>query len=407
MRILNRQCKCIWAPSMLVVGMGLVLTQQGNSPDQNNTARMSITSIPFRGTASGGELILGETINRNMGVAIIKTRRGESAAAVAGRLARFINENHPFGWYLTAVKAEGGTVSGLPGGWADYVPAGTETGLGIPMPPTALTCTHDVAGHALLLNWDNPPGGYDRSVLVYNFTNYDHTGGDDVAGNATSFSVNLADKPLNLDDLDVWVIGLREGIASNAAAIHVSGNALQELYGVPFTDGVAPNWVGWSQAGSVAFSQRIRPERLYGPGRPYRAIETAADKPFYQIVKLGRGGGEGGVYRKFKGLTPGHTYRIIVRVAVEDLDPSGAVSVYACAHGVPALTVAQLARRERAEVVSGTQPIARGGGFVDESMEVTLPAGVRNLTVWVHCRTAGPARVASDYLSLEDRSLKE
>jgi hypothetical protein len=390
---------------MLLFGVGLAMGQRGDLTGQEDIPHMSTTSIPFRGTARGGDLILAETINHNMRVVIIQTRRGESAGAVASRLAQVINEDDPFESSGTLrVEAEGGTLRGLVGGEADYAIAGTESGLGIPLPPTALTCTYDLARNTLLVNWDNPPRGYDKSVVLYNWTNYDHSGGDTVAGNATTFVVNLDARPLDLADLDIWVIGLRKGIASNTAAIHVSGNALQELYGVPFTRGVMPNWVGWKHSGKVTFSQGVRFDYLAGGGRQFNPIKTAEEKPFYQILDFGPGGGAGAVYRRFKGLIPGHTYRVIVRLAVEDLDPTGAISVHACAHAEPALRAAQLAGKDRVGVVSGTEPMSPGGGFVNQCMELTLPPNAENLTVWVYCRTAGSARVITDYLSLEDMS---
>jgi hypothetical protein len=404
-----------WMGTLLVVAAGGAVLY-GQPPlrpgaaagDQPEAASMMTTSIPLQGAARGGELILAEALNRNMRVALIPTRRGESAAVVAARLAQFINDNNPFEWPIpagtAAVRAEGGTLVGLPGSSLDYVLAGTERGLGIPQPPTSLTCTHETAGHALLLDWDNPPGGYDEIGIVYNWSNFDHRGGDVVAGEATSFAVDLDDRPLNVEDLDIWVIGFRKGLPSGAAAVHVSGSSLQELSGVPFTEGLAPNWKGWSQAGTVQFSARARPEYLAGRGRPFNAITTAGTKPFHQVVETGPAGGVGGVVRQFKGLTPGHTYRVTLRVAAEELAAGGAVSVHACAHAGAALTAAQLAQTDRAGVVSGTQSIVAGAGFVTETLELTLPSGVRNLTVWIRCQAGGPARVASDWLSLEDRT---
>jgi hypothetical protein len=413
MRKMSSQFTWIWT-MLILFACGAAASGQppyrtgGVHADAADAASMATTSIPFQGAARGGELILAEALNRNMRVAIIPTRRGESAASVAGRLAQFINENNPFEWPIPAgfpaVQADGGILHGLPGTRLTYILAGTETGLGIPRPPTALTCTHDAAGHALLLDWDNPPAGYDEIGIVYNWSNFDHRGGDTVAGEATSFAVDLDDRPLNLEDLDIWVIGFRKGLPSNAAAIHVSGNALQELSGVPFTDGVAPNWVGWSQSGTAVFSQRTRPEHVAGKGRPFNAIKTAGTKPFQQVLEFGPGGGVGGMSRKFNGLIPGHTYRVTMRVAVEELEPSGAVSVHACAHESSALTADQLARTDRAEVVSGAGAIAAGAGFVSQSMDITLPSGARNLTVWVCCRAGGSTRVVSDWLSLEDQS---
>jgi hypothetical protein len=54
-------------------------------------------TIPFAGQASGGTLMLCDTLNRNSRCAILETAPGESAESVARRLAQLINETTLWG----------------------------------------------------------------------------------------------------------------------------------------------------------------------------------------------------------------------------------------------------------------------------------------------------------------------
>ena len=96
-----------------------------------------------------------ETLNRNARFASIKTTTGETAEAVSERLARLINEGAPFGWGKgrNLVSASGGKIDGLLGTRHDYIIAGTEVGLGIPKPPTSLSCNLDSESKTITLRW--------------------------------------------------------------------------------------------------------------------------------------------------------------------------------------------------------------------------------------------------------------
>jgi len=206
-------------------------------------------NIPFTGTASGGELILAENLNRNARFANLKTTSGETAESVSERLARLINEEAPFLWGKgrNLVTSSAGTIDGLLGTRHDYIIAGTEVGLGIPEPPTSLSCSLDSGSKTIALRWINPPEDYDLITIVLNWDHYNHRGEPEIPGNSESYVLDLNKRSINLvTGLDAWVFGSINGIPSNAAAVHLDGNSQEELFGIPFTSGVAPNWKAWS-----------------------------------------------------------------------------------------------------------------------------------------------------------------
>ena len=101
------------------------------------------TDLVFKGSASGGELLLAYTLNRNSRYIPIRTFPGESAASVAAQLADVVNAFHddpntPQQCKLRVggfeAQASGSSLR-LPGGQGYYILAGTEMGLGIPPPP--------------------------------------------------------------------------------------------------------------------------------------------------------------------------------------------------------------------------------------------------------------------------------
>ena len=436
----RKSCSPNWLATISIL---FVISPMANGQPQvdhqENTATMVTTSIAFKGAANGGEMILAEALNRNMRTATICTNAGESAETVANRLAEYINKNNPFEWYIPKryegklVTSEKGTLKGLPGMQLEYILAGTETGLGIPLPPYSLTCTVDTKGNLLLLSWENPPGVYDRIAIVYNWTNFDHTGSDVIEGNATSFARDL--RPLDISDLDVWIMGLRNGILSNAGAIHVSGNGRvqEELFGIPFTNGIAPNWTTWVTAGdknAVRFEKRVRDQFVHAKGRTSNRITHPATKPFFQVIKVASPTAVAGVKRKFLGLTPGHTYRISARLSTLELDSAKenwSFSLHAAynAPGGADLAVEQLGGL--AELPDGNKGGAAGrialyepglttnGTWEERSTgkewrglvapDITLPRGVDTMTVWVRHRGVDSTGVGIDWVKIEDLSV--
>ena len=132
------------------------------------------------------------------------------------------------------------------------------------------------------------------------------------------------------------------------------------------------------------------------------------------------GNGQGGLWRKFTGLTPGHTYRITVYLNTFSRSGTWWFEAHRAHNGATgaALTTAQL---------DGSAPLPDGqgqnrafvkleGGVADTGGaystngsnpgqvegDVTLPSGVTTLTVWVKHGGASDGTVGLDWLRLED-----
>ncbi len=383
-----------------------------------------------------------DNLGRNARYVAVETIAGESAEMAIERLARKIDETNPFDWggFPTGenrVTSSAGDLRGVVGHCAHYMTAGTETGLGIPRPPHSLTCNYDPNLKKLTIKWLNPsPDAYDYTRVRINWSNYDHTGGITVYGNTDSYVRDLVEKPLDVNDIDILVIGVRNDIPSGAAAIHVNNNIQEELYGIPFTGGLAPNWQRWSSdtnEGEINPQMGIRSEMTFAKGRIYNSVKTANSKPFYQIINVGDKGNTGGVYRKFIGLTSGHTYRIKTRLATlsEPKEGQWSASVHATPNGTDGrdLSTGQMAGLDAlpagnkgnaaARMALYDSSLSTKGQFVEistdatkaqrgrEITDITLPAGVDSITVWVRCESSSALSAAIDWISLEDLSLKD
>jgi hypothetical protein len=431
----NRKiCTLNW--TMLILVYLLCRATANGQPHTDHTKvtthRMITTSITFRGVANGGELILAEALNRNMRIATIQTQAGETAEVVANRLAEYINRNNPFEWHIPAryegkpIKSEGGTLKGLPGGRTKYILAGTETGLGIPLPPCSLSCTLFAKDKRLLLSWENPLGAYDEIAIVYNWTNFDHRGGDRVEGDSSSFIVDLNQRTLDTSDLDVWVIGLRNGLPSNAGAIRLDGNSQEELFGIPFTSRVAPNWKAWSldTAPNIEqFSCSIKDNltAVREMGKRYNSIKTNDSKPFRQVLKSPAQGGTLGIWRKFLGLSPGHTYKLSARLSTLDMSGNDTEWEFSM-HAMPdkpdkkELTANQMSGLEvlpngetgpQAGRITefGPGKLTAKNEYVIHSADITLPEDSNSITVWLRHTGKGTSGVGFDWIKLEDLSM--
>jgi hypothetical protein len=389
---------------------------------------MATTAIPFIGTASGGELILGETLNRNALHVALHTRKGESAESVARRFVEALHEADAHGNDCTwlSVVAVGGTLEGLLGsdGRGDYFLAGTENGLGIPEPPVSLTACYDEPGRRVNVRWTNPKGRYDSIAMILNWHRYDYRAERALPGAASSYEIDLMTEiphPIDVKDLDVWLVGYRANVPSNAAAIHVSGNTQEELFGIPFANGTAPNWTGWCLHGpparNVKMGRRAHLANATG-NRRYNPARTPDTKPYEQVMTIAQeGGGVVGVARSFLGLTPGHTYRISARLNTVRMEPSGdwSYSFHAVAGDAAraSLTARQMAGLDALPDGSKGPTAARvwrydahrttRGRYEERTKELTAPQGADCITVWLRftSKNKGDA-VAMDNIKLED-----
>ncbi len=384
------------------------------------------TEYQFQGVASGGTLIMAGTSGRNARFFSIETQAGESAESVVNRLAEYIDENNPFEWggFRTGQKritAEGGILGSLVGG---YMFAGTETGLGIPEPPLSVSCTYDQDKDRILVRWTNPPGGYDHISVLMNWHNYDKAGGGRAPGQSTSFVVDRKkyQHPIDISDLDVWVIGVKNGLPSNAGAIHISskGKVQEELFGIPFKNGVAPNWKSWVTDGAAHardLEGLVRSNLTPAKGRRYNSVKSASRKPFYQVIKTPQQGGTAGVWRKFLGLSPGHTYRITSRLNTLQMDPNNPnwlFSLHAVHDNANGTNLSAHQLTGLASLPNGSKGLDAGkvsqyagkmtteGKFVESSADITLPDNVTSLTVWLRHTGKDFGEVAFDWVKLED-----
>jgi hypothetical protein len=391
--------------------------------------------ITFTGEASGGTLMMWDNLGRNGCYVAIETVAGESAETAIKRLADVIEDTNPFDWVITPISdrkfkekivtSSGGELKGLVGGCGGYMTAGTETGLGIPQPPHSLTASYDPNLKKLKLKWINPSlDAYDSIRVRFHWSNYDHSSGDSLSGNSESYVRDLSQKRMDMNDLDILVIGVRNDIPSNAAAVHVSKNIQEELYGIPFTAGIAPNWQLWSldKENAIEAQMGIKSQLARIKGQPYNPIKKPQDKPFYQIIRTGEKGGTGGIFRKFIGLTVGNTYRLSVRLSTLKAEPSEkdwSYSLHAIADksGIEKLTEDQMSGfaelsdgkkgLDAGRIVSYESAKSTENRFItDSSTDITLPDDSNSITVWLRLNGKNTKGVSFDWIRLEDLGKK-
>ena len=422
----------------IVLAYGAVL----GAADRQGYPGVPQLELPFKGTASGGSLVLATTLHNNARYVSITTSGGESAESIAQSLADTINglhaainlehrlRFHPDRLWIGGYQARAsGPNLVLPGAAEDYMLAGTERGLGIPKPPLSLSCSYDQENDKVMLRWINPPGGYDFIIVHCYWTNRLNLFSDRALGTSTTFTADRKNVPLDVNDLDVSLTAFRDNIPSNAAAIHVTGNGhcQGETYGIPFTCGIAPNWTAWTTSGKTDITA-VEQEEKYDDLSVFNPVRGFLTKPYYQVIKVPPNGVLHGVYRKFLGLTPGHTYRLTACLSTLDMDSAkGDWSL--SLHAAPTtsgkdLSVEQLAglgalpdgrrgpevgriafygpgnttRGDSALVFSGKDA---PGGF--QSSHITLPAGVDTITLWVRFSCSDPnGKVGFSGVKLED-----
>ena len=462
---------------LLTLAISSLGTQPTTQP--HPVSRMESHWIPLTGRASGGILILAQPMNRNPRWISIETHPGEPAQVVLERLVKAINDHDPFGWggpHIIRRDAKGeilpdgnwvhvadGSIGPFPGNVGCYIMAGTESGLGIPQPPKSLTCAYLAESNEIVLNWENPPGGYDSiRVLADGFP----SGIGRNSGNLTTHRLPTdilepfrpgADEWARLRGVDFCVIGIRNGVPSNAAAITFKDNGQEELNGLPFSNGVAPNWTAWStgEPKATGYESRIKPHKAtrtnpepivtaddgkvaYRRKLPPQMIRGMTDKPFMQVIKTSSPNAVAGIYRKFLGLTPGRTYRLSARLFPLDMpkaqgDWSFSLHAVPCAADRSTLTAEQLAGRSPLpDGQSGPQaglialyapgvspPKAQpqpatparkkpASAPADEPVadlvtgDIRLPEGADTITVWLRHQADRSTGVGLDWIRLEE-----
>jgi hypothetical protein len=226
-----------------------------------------------------------------------------------------------------------------------------------------------------------------------------------------------------LSGLDMWIFGTKDGIPSNAAGIHVRNNIQEELYGIPFAEGTAPNWTAFiaDDRKTPDVAMGVRKELTSSESNPYyNPIDSRDSKPFYQIIRADPSGASG-VMREFLGLSPGHTYRLSIRInTLETKDKVGDWSY--SFHAAPTASGMKLNHRQLAGLEAltdgrkgpdvarlveyGPQKTTRRK-YQEFGADLTLPPEKDAITVWLRLIGDNPqVAVAMDYVSLEDLGKK-
>lgn len=416
-------------------------------PNRNASGSQQLkTDVKLAGVATGGDLALLEMDNPNPPYVKIETQAGEMAEIVLGRIATALTEHKPFHPHAKSVRfrVEGNLLKSFQGVPGAFVFAGTETGLGIPPPPTSLTAFYDRDQQEISLAWENPVEPYDAIAAFGGLGPDSHPPGTTRAIRQIYVPKRTFERdPRLLRDENrrdnglrrYYVVGCRDGVLSNAAVVtwDFDDNSQSELDVQPFTGGISPNWKAWSsggEAGALVLEQGTRGEWKRVDQMPVRVLEPG-EKRFFQRIKTASPGVVGGVYRKFLGLKPGHTYRITTRMntfGMDKVQDNWSFSFHAAPHAAKtALTPDQMAGTaalpEAAGNWEGRKLVAYGPGtttagkFAETSTEkagpggaaldVTMPPGAETITVWF--RYSGPPGndgVGFDWIKLKDITAK-
>ncbi len=357
----------------------------------------------------------------------VHTTNGESGEIVMKRLAAEIERSDPFGWYgdqsikvikriprmVPDVQLTNNTVT-LRGGL--YALTGNDKGFAILESALSFSGSYDAERNQIVLSWLNPSNQYDNIEVS----------GKALPPGATNCVFDWKQRETGgLFPYWIGVVMRRGQMISPPVSINLSTNSQQELDAFPFYMGVAPNWSAWSDSddpNAVKFEQGTKPEVT-----PKGYIEFPDDKPFYQIIKTTPKGVQGGIWRRFLGLKPGHTFKVEVRLntlAMDACTNDWAYSFHAAfdnSNG-KSLSVAQLAgtaalpngsKGTAAGRVALYKPSAttkgnwekRASDYLGPGLEIkniTLPTNVTSITVWLRHSGANSTGVGMDWIRLED-----
>ena len=361
----------------------------------------------------------------------VTNQAGESALSVIGRLAtqlracsvcqKYYGKN-PISSDSTTLVLQDGII---PVGCTAWVLGGTEQGFSIPHPPFAVSASYEKNSDSIILEWANPLSDLDKIEIVYNSlplatlpgktTRYVHRRGGAI------------DAGFSSDDVTVFVMGCKAGVPSNGSGVRLLRHTLQEsLMNIPFTQGIAPSFQAWKLQSK---EESIQLEQGNLPGmHPGAETLQFQGKGFYQVIK-GRGLFNGGVSRRFIGLTPEHTYRVGARMNTLETKSTNkwAFSFHAAfdtSNSVP-LTAEQMAGSATlpdgskgplagliAKYATGettsrewTNHFSAGGATGNLCTDVTLPKqGSDSITVWFRLtgNNATNVVVGIDSVTIED-----
>lgn len=283
-----------------ILSTALCLGQEAKSTPVPPMVFAPPMTFSLKGKASGGTLLVAEGLNPSPYWVAIETLPGEPAMSVAEKVAKALTEKYRSMGDNALFTAEDGIVTSnlrMP-----IILAGSETGLGIPPPPTGLTgFAND--GERYILSWEPPSGNaYDAvHITVPRFY-----GPDTVRrpGNTTTIEwIHTKESALRAEagtpGLPYFVVwGSRDGVPSAAVGIRIAGNKMEESLAFPFVKGVMPNWVGWKNArGSEIGARQSRMSSLQI--HPY--YTDPVGKPLHQVLSPSPSG-RSGIARPILGI---------------------------------------------------------------------------------------------------------
>jgi hypothetical protein len=391
-------------------------------------SRPATSSVTLQGQSSGGTLTLMKAPGLNYPYIIVTNQPGDTAAASLRRLALRLKEcSKCVEYFGDNPVAEGDSTLVLQGGFSNgrcsaWIFGGSEHGFSIPLPPLAVSawCNAD----RVKLNWTNPLDGYDTIALVYQGIPW-----TTLPGTATEYvhDVSSGPDPFGVgDDVIFVVLGCKAGTPSNGAGVRLRKKAqLESLMNVPFTQGVAPNFQVWTYQtppGGMTFEQGEL------PGMEQQVdVRNFQGNGFCQVIK-GNATFCGGVFRRFLGLMPGHTYQTSVRMNTlktkkegdwgfsfhaaynatngENLTAEQMAGTVALPNGSRGLEAGEICRYGPTTGTDGAWVLQTSGKSKrgETSTDVTLPSGVTSITIWLRFRGVdlGTGAVGFDALKLED-----
>jgi hypothetical protein len=392
--------------------------------------RVRTISFPFKGEATGGTLIIGNTLTRNSYYLSIDTFSGQSSESVISQLAWEIAYTETLfekSEHMSYEDVHNQLISNgmleLPGSIGTYYIAGTEKGLGIPSAPKSLTANYVKETDEIIVRWENSLSGYDNLVLLSKWDDYDSGDTVYIPGNLNEHRLKRSNIPYNINDLDIWVIGIKNGLPSSPGVITLCdhGTTIIELCGIPFTNGLAPNWETWNSPdiSEISFNEVIRCENMvWTHNKPYRPIEHHLQKPYEQRIKLPSSGGTIGIYRKFLGLKSNHIYKVSLSINTNEMEDirnkDWTLTVHATHND-------SLKKRLNENQFLGKEKLPNGatgknagkilefhsnnttqGKYVDQGGQIILPEGADSIIVWLRFSGNTSGEVSIDYIKLED-----
>jgi hypothetical protein len=393
--------------------------------------------IDLVGEAKGGVLsLVCEQSGMEYEICSIKTTPSQSGAEVAKLLVEALHASPVPDFKI--VVCDGAKIYLT---FDPYYFTGSETGFAVPTPLRFITVNYLPKVDQLTFNWI--PDEQEAYVVTGG------SGGDVVPARAGVATFDKFASRAHVDmrtgasvipnpqDLAFLIAKVRSpfipttDLAPRFVRIHVCGTRQEDLDNVPFYGNVGPNWEAWCPAGFQEGDLRLyQGEKSEVPEKDRSlAFASSPDAKFYcQMFEIRNGvPAEGGIYRRYLGLIPGHSYRAYARFNTFEAKAEAgdwSISFHACADPPgQGLAVGQLAGRD-ALPNGATGPdaarivIFKNGGETTEGKwvkvatgmqggqpsgsDITIPEGSTSLSAWVRVKGSTSSRLGMDWSALED-----